>query len=314
MLTNYLTSTALSVPHQEAKELWRGWKHSSSTLPLFPIPDLQGDQNFDEWRRTVDANLCAVFLEGFIKGTETPPQGDDSRIARLNRERFEQRRQCAFRIIYDSINRILPQLKSSGHWTLDVTDRDPKVLWDAVHRWDADRPGIYVSRLLDEFYSMCHCQHKSDLNAYRDRAFWLRMRFERMGIPIPAKFYMFYLVKGLETYDLDWANRLYVDIGDGKITCTKLDIEIGSKYAMDKREEEHRENLAKNELLRELRQLAVQILRQLKDDRRLENLTKNELRELVYQIMSDLMDHGLLSAIDHQSGQNRVCKRCSTHH
>ncbi|EAA29436.1 hypothetical protein GE21DRAFT_7141 [Neurospora crassa] len=286
MATSPTASTTSSTFDDEAKELWPEWKFSfGKHLPVFLIPDLQDDENYEEWRFMAHTKLRACNLEGFIEGTETPPQGDDSRIARLNQKVFAERRQYAFRIIYDSIHPILQQLKSSGHWILDANDRDPKVLWDAVHRWDVDRPLTYKCRLMEELVDICHCQHNSDILAYRDRAFWLRTRLKRMGTPIADQLYMGFLVKGLRTYDSIWADYLYKQIESGSLNPSQLEVDIGSQYPFYKQLRERREGDLKNKLV-----------------------------ELESQIRGQPRNKRRRKAKDHHSGPSGVAKRCSNRH
>ena len=141
---------------------------------------------------------------------------------------------------------------------------------------------------MEELANICHCQHGSDLEAYRDRGFWLRRRIERMGMPVPDQMYMGFLVKGLRTYDPDWVDSLYRGIERGSLDPVRLDIAIRSRYDSDKQEREDHENRLKNEH----RELAAQVKSQPRNNKRRRRSAKN-----------------------HHSGQhNGVVKRCSARH
>lgn len=256
-------------------------------IPMFPIPDLQGDENFEEWRDAAYLNLKAFFLEGFVNGTETLPQGDDNCWTTMeNRERFAARRKCTFWVIYRSIIPILPQLKSR-HWTMDANNFDPKVLWDAIHLWDADRGLGYKCGLMEELAKICHCQFGADLKAYCERGYWLRTRLSRMEMPVTNEMYMGFLVKGLRTYDLNWVHSLYMEIERGSLDPDQLEIKIGARYAIDEEERERRENRLRNEQ----RELAVQLKNQQKNNKRRRNARPK-----------------------HSGHHSGVAKTCSTHH
>ncbi|EGZ74623.1 hypothetical protein NEUTE2DRAFT_103531 [Neurospora tetrasperma FGSC 2509] len=115
------------------------------------IPRLQGEENFEMWECLAINTLRMLGLEGFIRGTETPPLGNTPEAINALRG-FKNRRWNAWNLLNQSV---------------------------VYNNIDADRK----LDLLRELTSI-HYRQFDDIVAFLDRAQWLRRRLERAGMPI----------------------------------------------------------------------------------------------------------------------------------
>ncbi|CCC09032.1 unnamed protein product [Sordaria macrospora k-hell] len=179
------------------------------------LEELKGGENFEKWNRYV-LDVFRIFgLEGFVKGTETPPPSDtdeDKSDLRV----FHERRLCAFRVIHNSSRAIHSRLRGYSFDCIRLPDDlDPKALWDAIHRWDlAVHLGTYGKIKLLELSHIHHSQF-GNLNEYMRRADWLRRRLQRAGVPIADELMKTYVLSGLTSYpDETWAMLVAIKAED----------------------------------------------------------------------------------------------------
>lgn len=109
------------------------------------IPRLQGEENFEMWECLAINTLRMLGLEGFIRGTETPPLGNTPEAINALRG-FKSRRWNAWNLLNQSVvvARLQGLIYIDGYGPYDkLDDCDPKFLWDGVQSWynniDADR-------------------------------------------------------------------------------------------------------------------------------------------------------------------------------
>ncbi|EGO61354.1 hypothetical protein NEUTE1DRAFT_98474 [Neurospora tetrasperma FGSC 2508] len=130
------------------------------------IPRLQGEENFEMWECLAINTLRMLGLEGFIRGTETPPLGNTPEAINALRG-FKNRRWNAWNLLNQSVvvARLQGLIYIDGYGPYDqLDDCDPKFLWDGL--------------------TSIHYRQFDDIVAFLDRAQWLRRRLERAGMPI----------------------------------------------------------------------------------------------------------------------------------
>ncbi|KAK3350760.1 hypothetical protein B0H65DRAFT_439750 [Neurospora tetraspora] len=219
--TNTLTSSVSSDQkvQEPANDIrhprWPLWTDSSPDAGL-ELPELKGEDNFELWDRSVLDTFKIYGLEGFVKGTETPPPSDTAEDY-LDLQTFNDRRLCAFRIIYTSSTPIHLQLLPYGYDGYQLPDvLDPQVLWDAIHRWDV---AVHLNTLakVKLVRELSHIHHSGfdNLREFMRRANWLRRRLERAGVPIADELMKTYVLSGLTRYpDENWVTSLFIKASD----------------------------------------------------------------------------------------------------
>ncbi|KAK3951984.1 hypothetical protein QBC32DRAFT_324782 [Pseudoneurospora amorphoporcata] len=206
---------------------WPHWTGGNPDAHLY-LPELKGEENFDVWERRVLGTIRIQGLEGFVKGTETPPPSDTAEDI-LDLGVFEERRLCAFQIIFKSSEPIHSKLLLYGYradqWPDDF---DPQALWDAIHRWDL---GEHLGPLgkvksVRELSNIHHSQF-NNLNELTGRANWLRRRLERASVPIAHELMKTYGISGLSGYpDENWVTSMYIESSDWSYStlCQKIEL------------------------------------------------------------------------------------------
>ncbi|KAK3499100.1 uncharacterized protein B0T23DRAFT_8226 [Neurospora hispaniola] len=149
------------------------------------IPRLQGEENFEMWECLAIDTLRMLGLEGFIRGTETPPLGNTPKAINALRG-FKNRRWNAWNLLNQSVlvAKFQGLIYIDGYGPYDqLDDCDPKFLWDGVQSWynniSADRKLDFLREL-----TSIHYRQFDDIVTFLDRAQWLRRRLERAGMPI----------------------------------------------------------------------------------------------------------------------------------
>lgn len=197
------------------------------------LPELKGEDNFESWDCRVLGTLRRLGLEGFVKGTETPPPSDTPEDCQ-DLQIFNDRRRCAYRIIYYSTKTIHSELSLSGYNTDELPDDlDPKALWDAIHRWDVISH-LHISAKVDLVRELSHIHHSEfdNLLEFKCRANWLRRRLERAGVTINDELMKTYVLSGLRNHpDEYWTTFLFMEASDW--TYLTLSEKIETKAAWE---------------------------------------------------------------------------------
>ncbi|KAK0735972.1 hypothetical protein B0T21DRAFT_366048 [Apiosordaria backusii] len=95
-----------------------------------PIPDLEGDADFQQWQSACKFTLHRFRLSGIIDGTLEPPAATDP-TATI--EEYRNKKNLAYGIIRDSVEPVMYELQAAG-FDEDDNHYDPKKLWDVVHK------------------------------------------------------------------------------------------------------------------------------------------------------------------------------------
>ncbi|KAK3350761.1 hypothetical protein B0H65DRAFT_455826 [Neurospora tetraspora] len=144
---------------------------------------LQGEENFGIWEGYAIRVLRMLGLEGFIRGTETPPLGNTPENMKELRS-FKDRKWHAWSLLYESVQILVAQKHIRRWGPYDrLDDCDPKVLWDAVQRWYTNIDPTQKLAFLRELTTIDYRQF-DDIDAFLDRAEWLQRRLGRLGMPI----------------------------------------------------------------------------------------------------------------------------------
>ncbi|ESA42414.1 hypothetical protein GE21DRAFT_7144 [Neurospora crassa] len=170
------------------------------------IPMLQGEENFEIWECLAINTLKTLGLEGFIRGTETPPLGNTPEAIQALRG-FKNRRWKAWNLLNQSIliARFHHLIYIDGYGPYDQLDDcdpkfcDPKFLWDGVQSWYNNIDKKTKLDFLRELTSI-HYRQFGDIVAFLNRAQWLRRRLERAGMPIADEMMKTCLYGGVSPY------------------------------------------------------------------------------------------------------------------
>lgn len=163
---------------------------------------LQEEENFEMWECFAIHTLRMRGLEGFTRGTETPPPLGNTPEAINALRGFKYRRANAWNLLNQSVvvARLQGLIYIDGYGPYDqLDDCDPKFLWDGVQSWYNNIDAKTKLDFLRELTSI-HYRQFDDIVAFLNRAQWLRRRLERAGMPIADEMMKTCLYGGVSPY------------------------------------------------------------------------------------------------------------------
>ncbi|KAK3951985.1 hypothetical protein QBC32DRAFT_152196 [Pseudoneurospora amorphoporcata] len=146
---------------------------------------LRGEENFGLWECYVIHVFEMLGLEGFLRGTETPPLGntpeDMEKLAS-----FRDRKWRAWNLLYESVQSFTARkdihIRGCGPYNR-LDDYDAKVLWDELQRWYTNISPAQKLDFLRELTTIDYRQF-DDIDAFLARAEFLQRRLGRLGMPV----------------------------------------------------------------------------------------------------------------------------------
>lgn len=149
------------------------------------IKELTGEEDFVLWEAYATLVLKINGLDGFIKGTETPPIGNTTEDMK-KLAIFEHRKMHAYNLLYKSVQSFLARkdVHIRGYGPYEVPEQfDPKELWDELQRWYTKVTPKQKLAYLRELTTIDYRQF-DDINGFVYRAEWLQRRLGRLGMPV----------------------------------------------------------------------------------------------------------------------------------
>ena len=171
-----------------------------SRLPKIPV--LSSEDDFEPWHEALVLRMCYYEVDGIITGVAQPPANSD------DRKDFNKKKMMTYAMLSDSVQPILGMIKD-----LDYNSKhslDPHSLYQAILQWDSEISAEHKFRLVTELTTIDQSKFVN-LQAFLDRALWLRRRLERAHFNIDDEFMNMLLLKGINSHHEAWVNQLLHD-------------------------------------------------------------------------------------------------------
>ncbi|KAK3402837.1 hypothetical protein B0T20DRAFT_388517 [Sordaria brevicollis] len=191
-------------------------KATNAELPQLPkLPDLTGEEAYEAWYDALISHLIYHDLDDIVLGKQKAPVSTSSPGVQMN---FKMKQILAYTMIATSIKPIMSKLEAMG--LIDKTAKnpiDPRSLFDAVVRWYSNISAAHMFRLVKELTEIKHSDFPN-LDAFLDRALWLRRRLQSVFFDVSDEFMDMLLLKGISSYDDVWVKMILHNKDTGCLT------------------------------------------------------------------------------------------------
>ncbi|CAJ2510353.1 Uu.00g050560.m01.CDS01 [Anthostomella pinea] len=178
---------------------------------LPPIPQLLGEQNLKQWKRSIRQHAVYYDLIKFIDTHSMRPELP-------NQRKWEQDRVHAMAPITSTITAVEEQLEAAG-WDSE-NEQDPKVLWDLVIATFTTIPNIHEQSAPQLFYELMDATLEDGvtLRAFNSRFNTVANRLAALDLPIPPKAKLLLMMRAIKHRQPLWNSNLERDFETGALT------------------------------------------------------------------------------------------------